>query len=84
MTAVRWEILVPKEATVGESEKPKRRVNWRNVACLVALGSPLLYIGDHYLPHFGGPAVTSPEGRAIIREAIQHFLPELFAGGNIR
>lgn len=65
-------------------EKPKRKVNWRNVFLLCCLGSPLLYIGDLYLPHWGGPAVTSPEGRAIIREFVARNLPELFAGGSIR
>lgn len=68
---------VPKEANV--SEKPKRQIKWRNVAFLVALGLPLLYVGDHYVPHMG-PAVTSPEGRAIWKEFIHRVWPELFGG----
>ncbi|SIO60112.1 hypothetical protein SAMN05444166_6271 [Singulisphaera sp. GP187] len=61
------------------------QIRLRNVALLVVLGSPLLYLGDQTLPHFGdGPAVTSPEGRAILREFVRRVMPKHFAGGSIR
>ena len=60
-----------------DEKPPRRRINWRNVAFVVLLGSPLWYVGDQYLPHYGGPAVTSPEGRAILRGYLRTFFPEL-------
>lgn len=65
-------------------DKPKRKVSWRNVAFLVLLGSPFLWIADHYMPHWGGPGLTSPEGRAIVRDFVAQTWPELFAGGSLR
>jgi len=63
--------------------KPKRKVNWRNVLLLCCLASPLLYVGDYYLPHMG-PAVTSPEGRAIWREFVVHYFPDIVINRGVR
>lgn len=61
-------------------EKP-RRVQWRNILLLVALGSPLAYYASNFIePPLDAPRVTSPEGRRIFRDFMRRNLPAFFAG----
>lgn len=64
-----------------ENAKPKRRVNWRNVAILCVIQFPIWYWASGFIePPCDAPRVTSPEGRRVFREWVARTFPELFSG----
>lgn len=59
-----------------EEAPNRRRIRWRNVLIIVALGSPLWYYAADILPPpDGAPTITSIAGRSIMRMFLHTFLP---------
>ena len=66
-------------------EKPKRRVNWRNVLLLCCLQFPLWYYASGFItPPNDAPRVTSPEGRALFRGFMHRYFPSLTANAGVK
>ena len=66
-------------------DKPKKRVSWRNVFLLCCLQLPFWYYACGFItPPGDAPKLNSPEGRALFREVLSHYFPELAKGTGVR